>query len=316
MSTTQILILFNLGILAFLALDLGLFQRRAHAISLREAALWTSIWIALSLLFNAFVWFRYGSQSGIEFFTAYVLEKSLAMDNLAVFALIFTSLAIPAKDQHRVLFWGALAALPMRAMFIVAGVALLSRFDWILYIFGAFLLITAIRLWFKKDAPINTQNNSVIRFASRFFPVTSETSEPTGSKFFVREGGRRFATPLFVALLLVESADLIFAVDSIPAVFTVTRSSFIAYTSNALAVLGLRSMYFLLAGALSKLRYLHAGLCVVLAFLGVKMLISHFYDLPTLCSLGAIFLILGIAALASLLSKSPASSSPPPPTPH
>ena len=297
MSQTEALILFNIFVAAMLALDLGVFQRKAHTISFREAAIWSGVWVAISLAFNGLVWLWYGSESGVEFFTAYILEKSLAMDNLAIFAMIFAALAVSQKLQHRVLFWGILGALPMRAIFIVAGVALLTRFEWILYIFGGFLLVTGVRLWNHKDSKIDPQNNAMIRVARKFFPVTHEYS---GASFFVREGGRRYATPLFIALLLAESADLIFALDSIPAVLTVTRNSFIAYTSNALAILGLRSMYFLLAGALTKLRYLHHALCVVIIFLGVKMLISHFYEVPTPYSLGAIVLIMAVATIASL----------------
>ncbi len=300
MSQTEALILFNIFVAAMLALDLGVFQRKAHGVSFREAAIWSAVWVAISLAFNGLVWLWYGSQAGVEFFTAYVLEKSLAMDNLAVFAMIFTALAVSQSLQHRVLFWGILGALPMRAIFIVAGVALLTRFEWILYIFGGFLLITGVRLWNHKDSQIDPQNNAMIRVARKFFPVTHQYS---GASFFVREGGRRYATPLFIALLLAESADLIFALDSIPAVLTVTRNSFIAYTSNALAILGLRSMYFLLAGALTKLRYLHHGLCVVIIFLGAKMLVSHFYEVPTPYSLAVIVLIIAVATIASLATK-------------
>lgn len=300
MSQTEALILFNIFVAAMLALDLGVFQRKAHGVSFREAAIWSAVWVAISLAFNGLVWLWYGSQAGVEFFTAYVLEKSLAMDNLAIFAMIFTALAVSEKLQHRVLFWGILGALPMRAIFIVAGVALLTRFEWILYIFGCFLLITGVRLWNHKDSQIDPQNNAMIRVARKFLPVTHQYS---GASFFVREGGRRYATPLFIALLLAESADLIFALDSIPAVLTVTRNSFIAYTSNALAILGLRSMYFLLAGALTKLRYLHHGLCVVIIFLGAKMLVSHFYEVPTPYSLAVIVLIIAVATMASLATK-------------
>jgi len=300
MSQTHALIWFNLFVAVMLALDLGIFQRKAHVVRLPEAALWSGIWVAISLAFNALVWFWYGSEAGVEFFTAYVLEKSLAVDNLAVFAIIFTALAVGNELQHRVLFWGIVAALPMRAIFIVAGVELLSRFDWILYVFGAFLLITGIRLWSHKDAPIDRQNNAMIRVVRKFLPVTNQYS---GTSFFVRDSKRWLATPLLVALLLVETADLVFALDSIPAVLTVTRKMFIAYTSNALAILGLRSMYFVLAGAMAKLRYLHHALCLVIILLGVEMLSSHFYLVRTVYSLLAILIIIGGATVASLVTR-------------
>ena len=301
MSNFYALLLFNLFVLAMLALDLGVFHRRAHVVSLREATVWSVVWIALSLLFNLGVWYWRGPVPALEFLTGYILEKSLSMDNVFVFAVIFTYMAVPAADQHKVLFWGVLGALVMRAAFIAAGVALISRFNWILYIFGAFLIFTGVRLFRHKHEEIHPERNPVVRLARRLFPVT-KTYE--GAAFFVRREGRRLATPLLLVLLMVETTDVLFATDSIPAVFAVTQDPFIVYTSNIFAILGLRALYFVLAGAITKFRYLRPGLSLILIFVGVKMLAVHYYKLPIALSLAIICGILGVAIGASLWERS------------
>ncbi len=297
MSDLSALLIFALFVLGMLALDLGLFHRRAHTVSLREAAFWSAFWIVLSLTFNVGLYFWRGSQPALEFLTGYVLEKSLSMDNIFVFAVIFGYMRVAAQHQHKVLFWGIVGALVMRAAFIATGLALVSRFNWVLYIFGVFLLITGAKLLREKQAEFHPERSPVLRLARKFFPITEGYE---GASFFVRREGRLFATPLLLVLLLVETTDVLFAVDSIPAIFAVTLDPFIVYTSNVFAILGLRALYFVLAGAIRKFRYLRAGLSLVLMFVGIKMLIIHFYKLPILLSLGVICGILSVAILASL----------------
>jgi tellurite resistance protein TerC len=299
-SNFYALLLFNLFVLAMLALDLGVFHRRAHVVSLREAAAWSAVWITLSLLFNLGVWFWRGPVPGLEFLTGYILEKSLSMDNVFVFAVIFAYMAVPAADQHKVLYWGVLGALVMRAAFIAAGVALISRFNWILYIFGAFLVFTGVRLFRHEHTEVHPERNPVVRLARRLFPVTKNYE---GAAFFVHREGRRLATPLLLVLLMVETTDVLFATDSIPAVFAVTQDPFIIYTSNIFAILGLRALYFVLAGAITKFRYLRPGLSLILIFVGVKMLAVHYYKLPIALSLAIICAILVVAIGASLWER-------------
>lgn len=300
MSNFYALVLFNLFVLGMLALDLGVFHRRAHTVSFREATTWSVVWIVLSLGFNVGLYFWRGPQPALEFLTGYILEKSLSMDNVFVFAVIFRYMAVPAEDQHKVLFWGVLGALVMRAAFIAAGVALISRFGWVLYVFGVFLVITGVKLLQQTHEEIHPERNPVLRLARKIVPVTERYE---GASFFVRRQGRVLATPLFFVLLMVETTDLLFAVDSIPAIFAVTRDPFLVYTSNVCAILGLRALYFVLAGAIMKFRYLRPGLSVVLMFVGVKMLIVHFYKLPILASLLVICSILGVAVAASLRAE-------------
>ncbi len=286
-------------ILAMLALDLGVFHRKSHIVSLRESLTWTGVWVVLALVFNAGVWHFAGSQKALEFFTGYVIEKSLSVDNVFVFALLFSYFAVPPKYQHKVLFWGILGALIMRAIMIAAGAALIVKFAWIIYVFGAFLILTGIKMIVKREEEIHPERNPVVRWFKKLMPVTPEYR---GDKFFVRENGLRMATPLFVVLLLVEFTDLIFAVDSIPAIFAVTKDPFIVYTSNVFAILGLRSLYFALAGVMDKFHYLKIGLGVVLSFVGVKMILSHTaWKIDTLVSLGVIVLILATSVVWSLL---------------
>src|SRR5512139_1025272 len=290
---------FNAFVLAMLALDLGVFHRKAHVVSFKESITWTVVWVALALLFNGGVWHFAGSQKALEFFTGYLIEKSLSVDNVFVFALLFSYFAVPAQYQHKVLFWGILGALVMRAIMIALGAALITRFTWIIYVFDAFLILTGIKMVVKREEEIHPERNPVVRWFKQLMPVTADYRE---DKFFVREHGLRMATPLFVVLLLVEFSDLIFAVDSIPAIFAVTTDPFIVYTSNVFAILGLRSLYFALAGVMDKFHYLKIGLGVVLSFVGVKMLLAHTaYKLDTLVSLGVVVLILVTSIVVSLL---------------
>ena len=290
---------FNVFVLAMLALDLGVFHRKAHVVSFREAIGWTAAWITLALLFNLGVWHYAGAQKALEFTTGYLIEYSLSVDNIFVFALLFSYFAVPPKYQHRVLFWGILGALVMRATMIGAGTLLIAKFSWIIYVFGAFLILTGIKMIVKREEEIHPERNPVVRWFKKLMPVTPEYR---GDKFFVRENGLRLATPLFVVLLLVEFTDLIFAVDSIPAIFAVTKDPFIVYTSNVFAILGLRSLYFALAGVMDKFHYLKIGLGVVLAFVGVKMILAHTaWKIDTLVSLGVIVIILATSVVWSLV---------------
>jgi tellurite resistance protein TerC len=288
---------FNLFILAMLALDLGVFHRKAHEVSLKEATAWSVVWISLALVFNAGLWFFRGAEPAIQFFTGYLIEKSLSVDNIFVFALIFSYFAVPPAWQHRVLFWGILGALIMRAVFIFAGAALLAQFHWIIYVFGAFLIFTGIKMAIFRNAEMDPGKNPVLKLVRRLMPVTSEYR---GDRFFVREAGRWVATPLFLVLILLETTDVIFAVDSIPAIFAVTNDPFIVYTSNVFAILGLRSLYFLLAGVMGKFSYLKLGLSGVLVFVGVKMVLVDFYKIPSPVSLAVIATILTVSIVASL----------------
>jgi tellurite resistance protein TerC len=289
---------FNAFVLALLALDLGVFHRRPHVVSLRESIGWTVAWVLLAIGFNAGVWYYAGSEKALEFLTGYVVEKSLSVDNVFVFALLFSYFAVPPLYQHKVLFWGIVGALLLRAAMIGAGAVLIAHFSWVIYVFGAFLILTGIKLVLKRDETLHPERNPVVRWFKRLMPVTTEYR---GASFFVREGGRRSATPLFLVLLLVEFTDIIFAVDSIPAIFAVTDDPFIVYSSNVFAMLGLRSLYFALAGVMGKFRFLKPALGVLLAFVGVKMLLAHTaYRIDTLVSLGVIAGILTTAVFASL----------------
>ncbi len=288
---------FNLLVIALLAIDLGVFHRRAHAVSIKEAALWSIVWIALALSFNLAVYFWQGAETALEFFTGYLLEKSLSVDNLFVFVLIFSAFKVPALYQHRVLFWGVLGALVMRGLFIVIGAALLEQFHWIIYLFGAFLIFTGIRMAVHRDEGLRPEHNPVVKWARRFLPMTADYE---GTRFFVRRAGKLFATPLLLVLLVVETTDVVFAVDSIPAIFAITRDPFIVYTSNVFAILGLRALYFVLAGAVAQFYYLKLGLSAILVFVGAKMALIEVYKIPVAFSLSVIATILIAAVLASL----------------
>ncbi len=290
---------FNVFILAMLALDLGVFHRRSHVVTVREALTWTGVWVALALVFNAGLWHFAGGDKALEFFTGYVIEKSLSVDNVFVFALLFSYFAVPRRFQHKVLFWGILGALVMRGVMIAAGALLITRFSWIIYVFGAFLLLTGIKMIWKREEEIHPERNPVVRGFKRLMPVTRRYQ---GDRFFIRRRGIWAATPLFIVLLTVELTDLVFAVDSIPAIFAVTTDPFIVYTSNVFAILGLRSLYFALSGALEKFHHLKIGLGLVLGFVGVKMLLSHSpWKIDTVVSLAVILGILTTSILTSLI---------------
>jgi tellurite resistance protein TerC len=292
---------FNVFVLLMLALDLGVFNRKAHAIKIKEAMIWSGVWIALALCFNALVYYWQGPAKALEFFTGYVIEKSLSVDNIFVIVLIFSYFKTPAIHQHKILFWGIIGALIMRTIFIFAGVALLEKFHWTIYIFGAILIFTGYKMLVqKKGRKLEPEKNPVVKLFRCIMPVTHELH---GGKFFVKLDGKRYATPLFIVLLVVETTDLIFAVDSIPAILAITQDEFIVYTSNVFAILGLRSLYFALAGMIDKFRFLSVGLALILIFVGVKMLIMDFYKLPILIALLIIIVILIASIGASLFFK-------------
>jgi tellurite resistance protein TerC len=290
-------ILFNLFVLGMLALDLGFLQRRGHTVNFREALIWSLVWIGLAGAFAVLVYSRYGHATAVEFVTGYVIELSLSVDNLFIFILIFRFFRVAPEHQHKVLFWGIVGALVMRAIFIVVGIGLIRRFQWITYIFGTFLVYSGIRLFRQHGAGMEPQNNPVLRLFRRWVPTTEDYE---GDKFLVRRG-RLYATPLLAVLVLVEATDVVFATDSIPAVLAITLKPFIVYTSNVFAVLGLRSMYFLLAGMMELFHYLHYGLAAILIFVGAKMLLSNYYHIPTLIALGVVGGVLLVSVLASLL---------------
>jgi tellurite resistance protein TerC len=300
---------FTLFVLVMLALDLGVFHKKAHEVSVREALIWTGVWVSLALVFNLGVYAWFGSQRALEFLTGYVIEKALSVDNIFVFIVVFAVFAVPAKLQHRVLFWGILGALVMRAIFIVLGAALLQRFHWVIYVFGGFLVFTGAKLLLQRDDEVRPEKNPLFRLFRRFVPSVSDYR---GGKFTVVEKGKRYATPLLLVLVAIEATDIVFAVDSIPAIFAVTTDPFIVYTSNIFAILGLRALYFALAGMMGKFHYLKIGLSLVLVFVGVKMLVAGVYKIPILASLLAIVALLGGSILASMLRRAPAEQAPPP----
>ncbi len=287
---------FIVFILAMLAVDLGIFHKKAHEVSFKEAAGWSVVWISLALVFSGIIWWQFGSKLGTEFLTGYLIEKSLSIDNIFVFVVIFASFKVPALYQHRVLFWGILGALLLRAAMIFAGGAMLERFHWLIYVFGAFLVLTGLKL-LRPTEETDPQNGWFMRAIRRVLPATTEHA---GDRFFVRANGKWLATPLFMALVLVEVTDVVFALDSIPAIFAVTRDPFIVFTSNIFAVMGLRSLFFLLAGVMDRFVYLKLGLAGVLVFVGLKMALVDFIKIPSIASLLMIALILGTAIGASL----------------
>ncbi len=290
-------VLFILFVLAMLALDLGWLQRPGHTVKFREAVLWSALWIALAAGFAASLFFWWGHAQALEFVTGYVLELSLSVDNLFVFLLIFRYFRVPSDYQHRVLFWGILGALVMRGIFIVAGVGLIHRFHWILYLFGALLIYSGAKLFGEQEAEIHPEKNPILRLFRRWMPVTEDYE---GENFIVRRG-RLYATPLLVVVLVLETTDVLFAVDSIPAVMAITLNAFIVFTSNVFAILGLRSMYFALAGMMEMFEYLHYGLSLVLIFVGAKMLLSHYWQIPTWAALIVIAVVLLVSVVASLI---------------
>ena len=284
-------------VLAMLALDLGVFHRKSHAVSLKEAAVWSGVWISLAAVFNGLIYWMFGPTLGLEFTTGYLIEKALSVDNIFVILVLFTYFRVPSEYQHRVLFWGILGALVMRAIFVFAGAALLSKFHWMIYVFGALLVVTGFKMLRSGDEQVDPDKNPLIRLVRRVLPLTPEFH---GEKFFVRDGVKWVGTPLFLCLVAVEFTDLIFAVDSIPAIFAVTRDPFIVFTSNIFAILGLRSLFFLLAGVMDRFVYLKIGLAMVLLFVGTKMVIMDWYKIPVALSLGIVGLILMTSIVASL----------------
>jgi tellurite resistance protein TerC len=301
-------VLFVVFVLAMLALDLGVFNRKAHVVHFKEAVGWTIVWISLAGLFAVLLsqfghlmtgdHSRPNSQLALEFVTGYLIEESLSVDNLFVFLLIFRYFKVPAEQQHRVLFWGIIGALVMRAIFILAGVALIRRFEWIIYVFGAFLIYVGIRLFFQKEDENQMEKNPMVRFFQKHMRLTKDYE---GGKFWVVRDGVRFFTPLMLVLLVVEASDVIFATDSIPAILAITRDAFVVFTSNVFAILGLRSLYFALAGMMRTFHLLHYGLSVILTFIGIKMLGAHWFHVPTIAALGVIVGVLAISVAASLI---------------
>lgn len=293
-----------LGFLAFLIIvlfiDLGIFNKKVHEISIKEALIWTFIWISLALIFNVGVFFYLGHEKGIEFFTGYLLEKSLSVDNIFVFVLLFRYFDVPKKYQHKVLYWGILGALIMRAVLITIGATLITYFHWIIFIFGAFLIVAGLKMAFQKEERIEPEKNPIVKLIKKYLPVTDKYEK---EKFFIRRETGLLATPLLIVLVIIETTDLIFAVDSIPAILAITRDIFIVFTSNAFAILGLRALYFALAGFIDKFKYLKTGLSVVLVFVGMKMLISDVVDISTLLSLMIIVSCLLISIIVSLIKK-------------
>jgi tellurite resistance protein TerC len=290
---------FHIFIFLMLALDLGVFHRKTHTVSMREALSWSAVWISLALAFNIGVYFVMGHDAGLEFLAGYLLEESLSVDNLFVFLLVFSYFKVPADYQHKVLFWGIVGALVMRALFIGVGAVLIAQFHYVLYLFGVFLVITGIRMAFDKGEEVNPENNILVKLFRRFFPVSDKYH---GSNFFIIDNdGVRKATLLFIVLLIVEATDILFAVDSIPAVFAVTQDPFIVYTSNIFAILGLRSLYFALAGIMNLFHYLKFGLSIILTFIGVKMLVVDLYKIPTSAALGFVVFVLVASVIASVI---------------
>lgn len=291
-------VLFNAFVLLMLALDLGVFHKKLHVVSVKEALTWSGIWIFLALCFNGFIYYAFGETKAMEFFTGYVIEKALSVDNIFVFVLIFTYFQIPSIYQHKVLFWGIIGALIMRVIFIFAGVALLEKFHWTIYIFGAILILTGIKMLTDKDKKMEPEKNPVIKLFRKFIPTTNELH---GDKFFIKENHKSVATPLFISLMMIEITDLIFAVDSIPAILAVTQDHFIVYTSNVFAILGLRSLYFALSNIIERFKYLAIGLAIILVFVGIKMVLIDFYKIPIHFSLLIIFTIIVLSVVISLM---------------
>ncbi len=289
---------FNLFVLAMLGLDLGVFHRKSHRVSVREALTWTGVWITLAMAFNVFIYYYFGKDKAIEYFTGYLIEKSLSVDNIFVIIMIFSYFQVPDEYQHKVLFWGILGALVMRILFILSGIELIHRFHWLIYIFGGFLIITGIRMIFAGESKLEPEKNPIVNFARMVLPFTINFE---GDKFFVKREGRNWATPLFLVVILIEATDLIFAVDSIPAILAISDDPFIVYTSNVFAILGLRSLYFALSGIEKYFHFLKYGLAVILMFVGIKMCVTDIYKIPTEISLIVIIATLIVAMVASIV---------------
>ena len=289
---------FTLFVLIILAIDLGVFHRKAHAVSIREAGYWYVVWVSLAVIFNLGIYFWIGAEKGTEFLSGYIIELSLSVDNVFVWLIIFSYFAVPAQYQHRVLFLGIVGAVVMRGLFVATGITLLNQFDWVIYVFGAFLVFTGVKLALRKDEGVHPERNPFLRLAGRILPVTKDYH---GQRFFIRQSGKWMTTPLFLVLVVVEATDVVFAVDSVPAILSITRDPFIVWTSNVFAILGLRSLFFLVSGVLRYFRYLNTGLALVLCFVGAKMLVTDLYHVPTVMSLGAVVGILATTMLASYM---------------
>lgn len=289
---------FNLFVIVILALDLGVFHRKTHVVTVKESLVWTGVWITLAMIFNILIYYRSGEEKAVEFFTGYLIEKSLSVDNIFVIIMIFSYFQVPQEYQHKVLFWGILGALIMRAIFIFSGIELIHRFHWLVYVFGGFLIFTGIRMVTSGDAQIEPEKNPLTKLARRIFSVTDNF---VGANFFVKREGKKWATPLFLVVILIEATDLIFAVDSIPAILAISDDPFIVYTSNVFAILGLRSLYFALSGIEKYFHYLKFGMSAILVFVGVKMCIVDFYKIPVELSLIVIVFVLAIAMISSVL---------------
>lgn len=290
-------ILFNVFILAMLIVDLKVFNRKPHEISIKESLVWTGIWITMAVIFGIGIYFFMGAQSSLDYFTGYLIEKSLSVDNIFVFLLIFTYFGVDSIYQHKVLFWGIFGALVFRLLFIMVGVALLEQFHWIIYIFGAFLVFTGIKLGLEKDKEIHPEKNPILKLVRRFIPITKNFHGPD---FFIKRGSRIIATPMFVVLVVIETTDIVFALDSIPAIMAITRDTFLIYSCNAFAILGLRALYFALSGVMRLFHYLHYGLAFILVFIGIKMLIESFVHIPTLITLSVIVVTLTVSVIFSV----------------
>jgi len=301
-ESTILWISFNLFVLIMLALDLGVFHRKSHEVTIKEALIWTGVWITLAMLFNIFIDYQLGKDKAIEFFTGYIIEKSLSVDNIFIIIMIFSYFNVPKPYQHKVLFWGILGALVMRVIFIFAGIELIHRFHWLIYIFGGFLIFTGIRMVTSAEAKLDIDRNPFMRLVRKLFRVTPAFHE---DKFFTKIDGLLWATPLFLVVVMIEATDLIFAVDSIPAILAISDDPFIVYTSNVFAILGLRSLYFALSGIENYFRFLKYGLAVILVFVGTKMCIADFVKIPVEISLIVIVFVLGISMLASVVITGP-----------
>jgi tellurite resistance protein TerC len=291
---------FSLFVLGMLALDLGVFHRKSHTVSVREALTWTAVWITLAMIFNLFIYQYFGKEKALEFFTAYLVEKSLSIDNIFVIIMIFAYFQVPDSYQHKVLFWGIFGALVMRIIFIFAGIELIHKFHWLIYIFGGFLVFTGVRMVAGDDKPMEPEKNPLVKLVRKMFPITDSFE---GDNFFVKRDAKTWATPLFIVVVLIEATDLIFAVDSIPAIIAISEDTFIVYTSNVFAILGLRSLYFALAGIEKYFKYLKFGLATILVFVGIKMCIVDFYKIPVEVSLIVIAFLLSISMIASVIVK-------------
>jgi len=296
--STTLWVVFNIFVLIMLAVDLLVFHREEHEVSIKESLTWTGVWIALALLFNVGIYFYMGPSLALDFLTGYLIEKSLSVDNIFVFLLIFSYFKVHPKYQHNVLFLGILGALVMRFLFIILGVGLIQRFHWIVYVFGAFLVFTGIKLALEKDKEVHPENNPVLKLFRKLVPVTEKFHK---EKLFIRKGGKLMATPMMVVLIVIETTDVIFAVDSIPAILAITQDPFLVYSSNVFAILGLRALYFAMSGIMQLFHYLHYGLAIILSFVGVKMLLVDIYHIPTVFALGFIVVVLGLSILFSYL---------------